>query len=112
SKDISQAALDTSDYVRKFLVYDQANPFKKKNFRAITGIKKSENPEDFRIRLKQWREGRDEDARKPWPRPRNYTPDPGRIREHNLDETPEDTGNPARDNLREAIKEAKKGIKT
>jgi hypothetical protein len=108
--EIDANKITNSDYVSKFRSVDRKNPFAKPS-RNVTGIQKVEADGDFEGRLKSWRNKRAEQAREPGPRDTTYVPDPGRIREKELDEKPADKTNLV-EYIKQLINNAKKAIKS
>jgi hypothetical protein len=108
--EIDANKITSSDYVSKFRSFDRKNPFATQS-RTVAGMKKVEEDGDFEGRLTNWHGKRMEQAREPAPRDTTYVPDPGRIREKELDEKPVDK-NHLIEYIKQLINNAKKAIKS
>ena len=109
--EIPDQVLQESDYVKKFRDYHKRNPFNPIR-PSVHAVKKSEGPEMFKDRIKTWSKKREAEEREPQPMPSNYSPDPGRLREKELDEKPVTNPKDVRPYLKQKIKDAKDSIKT
>ena len=110
-QEISESDLNTSDYVSKYRQADKINPIRIASVKH-TKLYKKESTGEFKSRLHNWKKLRFAQKRAELPRDFNFAPDPGRIRDKELDERPkgEVTGQ-LRDKLADSIEAAKKGIK-
>jgi hypothetical protein len=106
--EIPENISDTSDYVSKFKAFDAKNPYKPKA-RHIASIHKSEP--DYKGRFKNWFDKRMEQARHPAPKDTTHVPDPGRIREPELDKLPVTDRNDTVEYLKQKIQDGKEQIK-
>ncbi len=118
-KDISDDALRASDYVSKYVKISQKNPINpaKKQKPVITNAPspslnqvghiamKSESNFDFRIRLRNWKDERDRKKHDLMPKTTSFAPDPGRLRDPELDKKPAEG---FRGKIEQSIKDHKK----
>jgi hypothetical protein len=105
-ENISDQQLGESDYIQKFKSFHQVNPFKKKLHKAETP--KKESASDFSLRLNAWSNMRTAQVREPLAHTSSFRPDPGRLRDPELDEVPKKG---IRGALEWAIKLGQKGHK-
>ena len=108
---IGENQLGTHNYVDKFKAADKINPFNKKKadrMPASVNIAKSEVDTVFKTRIDQWYKKRDDDKTKEPTRDRNFVPDPGRLREKELDEARPESQKTSQQKLMEGIKIANK----
>jgi hypothetical protein len=96
----------SNDYVDKFKSYDQKNPYKPKK-EHVAVMMKSESESDYKARFKVWHEKRMDQARKPAPRDMTYVPDPGRVRDKELDRRPASNKEDPVEYMKQKIKDGK-----
>ena len=106
---IPEEELNGSDYVKQFKMWHHLNPYKGKELHVKKSLQKKESASEFQDRLKAWSTLRDYKTRKPLMRDNTYVPDPGRLREKELDEKKPTTD--IKGLLSWAIKQAKKDNK-
>lgn len=89
--DINDSRLSSSNYVNRFRAVDRLNPFAKKAPTALNKMMQEIGSEDFRMRVKNWYKRREDEIIDEPMRSSNFQPDPGRIRDRELDEVKPDS---------------------
>lgn len=105
--DIANEKLMNSDYVNKFRSFDQINPFVKKPV-AMKKTMPEVGSEDFRMRVKNWYKRREEEVTEDPMRSSNFQPDPGRIRDNELDDIKPDSMKTSIEKLADNVKRVNK----
>jgi hypothetical protein len=106
---IDQKKLMNSDYVNKYRSLNTVNPFNKN--RAPSGMSKSELPkhdQDFQMRVKGWLKTRENELTDEPVRSSNFQPDPGRMRDDELDNIKPNSMKSTKEKLVDNIKVANK----
>jgi hypothetical protein len=108
-QDIPREKLIHSDYVSKYKQLGQMNPFQPKTKPvAMQKTQQSIDSSDFRERVKAWHKRRENELTDEPMRSSNFQPDPGRLRDSELDEIKPDSMKSPQQRLQANIKQANK----
>ena len=105
---ITNDHIKNSDYVQKFMQAEKVNPLKAKFKMPTRTLVAKAEPIDFSIRLDIWKKKRQKQANELMPNSTNWTPDPGRLREKELDEKKAPSEMTATERLKQNLKDANK----
>jgi len=106
--DIPAEKLISSQYVNKYKAVDVLNPF---NPRKTAALEKTQQPiddADFKMRVKNWFQRRADYLTEEPTRSSNFQPDPGRMRDSDLDQVKPDSMKSSMEKLTERTKQANK----
>lgn len=106
--DISKDKVMSSDYVDKYRVFDNSNPYAKdaKDSRQakLNKVEYKIDSEDFKMRVKAWLKRRDDQLTEDPMRTSNFQPDMGRIRDEELDQIKPDSMKTSSEKLADNVK--------
>lgn len=109
---IDSATLTNSDYVSKYKNADKMNPYKPK---AVASKMQKMQPNidsaDFKHKVQTWYKRRENELTDEPTRTSNYQPDPGRMRDNELDTIKPDSQKTPKEKLQQRIKESNENRK-
>ncbi len=106
--DIDKRTLLHSGYVRKYKAVDKLNPFRASPPTGAVMAKTQHDVDstDFKMRIKNWYKRRENEITEEPMRSSNFQPDPGRIRDDELDQIKPDSMKNPEERIKDRVKRA------